>query len=117
MRKVDGMPVKGEYYTASGKMLRAAEFADVKSFGGFKRPARIVMKNMLTPKRWSEMLMTSFNAKVSPPPRASCSTIWGDDRAAAGRGPGHRARGARGGHRGRARRAREPPSTATSTSA
>jgi outer membrane lipoprotein-sorting protein len=67
MRKSDSMPVKGEYYTSSGKLLRAAEFAEVKSFGGFKRPARIVMKNMLTPKRWSEMLMSSFNTKVSPP--------------------------------------------------
>jgi outer membrane lipoprotein-sorting protein len=67
MRKSDNMPVKGEYYTSSGKMLRAAEFAEVKSFGGFKRPARVVMKNMLTPKRWSEMLMSSFNTKVNPP--------------------------------------------------
>jgi outer membrane lipoprotein-sorting protein len=67
MRKSDGMPVKGEYYTASGKQLRAAEFSEVKSFGGFKRPAKIVMKNMLTPRRWSEMLMTTFNTKVSPP--------------------------------------------------
>jgi outer membrane lipoprotein-sorting protein len=68
IRKVDGMPLKGEYYTASGKQLRAAEFSDVRSFGGFKRPAKIVMKNMLTPKRWSELVMTSFNSKVSPPP-------------------------------------------------
>jgi outer membrane lipoprotein-sorting protein len=67
MRRSDGMPLKGEYYTASGKQLRAAEFSEVKNFGGFKRPARIVMKNMLTPKRWSEMVMTSFNAKVTPP--------------------------------------------------
>ena len=67
MRRSDGMPVKGEYYTASGKQLRAAEFSEVKSFGGFKRPAKVVMKNMLTPKRWSEMVMTTFNAKVTPP--------------------------------------------------
>lgn len=67
MRRADGMPLKAEYYTASGKQLRAAEFSEVKSFGGFKRPARIVMKNMLTPKRWSEMVMTSFNVKVTPP--------------------------------------------------
>jgi len=68
MRKADGMPTKGEYYTASGKMLRAAEFSDVKSFGGFRRPAKVVMKNMLTPKRWSELVMSTFNAKVSPAP-------------------------------------------------
>jgi len=67
MRKSDGMPTKGAYFTASGKQLRAAEFSEVKSFGGFRRPARVVMKNMLTPRRWSELLMTSFNTKVSPP--------------------------------------------------
>lgn len=67
MRRSDGMPLKGEYYTASGKQLRAAEFSEVKNFGGFKRPAKVVMKNMLTPKRWSEMVMTTFNAKVTPP--------------------------------------------------
>jgi outer membrane lipoprotein-sorting protein len=67
MRKSDGMPTKGEYYTASGKMLRAAEFSDVKSFGGFRRPAKVVMKNMLTPKRWSELVMSTFSTKVSPP--------------------------------------------------
>jgi outer membrane lipoprotein-sorting protein len=67
MRKSDSMPLKGEYYTASGKMLRAAEFTDVRNFGGFKRPAHIVMKNMLAPKRWSEMVMSTFNTKVSPP--------------------------------------------------
>lgn len=67
LRKADGMPVKGEYYTASGKMLRMAEFSDVKSFGGFKRPAKIVMKNMLAPKRHSEMVMLTFNTRASAP--------------------------------------------------
>ena len=67
MRRSDGMPVKGAYFTASGKQLRAAEFTDVKSFGGFKRPAKIVMKNLLAPKRWSEMVMLTFTTKVSPP--------------------------------------------------
>jgi outer membrane lipoprotein-sorting protein len=67
IRKADGMPAKGAYFTASGKQLRAAEFSEVKSFGGFKRPAKVVMKNMLTPKRWSELVMDTFNVKVSPP--------------------------------------------------
>jgi outer membrane lipoprotein-sorting protein len=67
IRKSDGMPTKGEYYTASGKMLRAADFSDVRSFGGFRRPAKVVMKNMLTPKRWSELVMDTFNTKVNPP--------------------------------------------------
>jgi outer membrane lipoprotein-sorting protein len=67
MRKSDGMPVKGEYYSAGGKLMRAAEFLDVRSFGGFKRPARIIMKNMLATKRRSEMTVRTFDPKVKPP--------------------------------------------------
>lgn len=51
-----GMPVRGEYYTASGKMLRSAEFTDVKDFGnGLKRPALIKMRNEIATQRYSEM--------------------------------------------------------------
>ena len=67
MRRSDFMPVKGEYYSASGKMLRMAEFSEVKSFGGFKRPSKIVMKNMLAVKRYSTMTVDAMNVKVSPP--------------------------------------------------
>jgi outer membrane lipoprotein-sorting protein len=66
LRKADLMPVKGEYYSASGKMLRTAEFADMKSFGGFKRPSRIVMKNMLAVKRYSVMYVEKIDVKVAP---------------------------------------------------
>lgn len=67
VRKADLIPVKGEYYTASGKLLRAAEFTDVKDFGGgFKRPAKVVMKNMLATKRFSSMVFTAINTKVTP---------------------------------------------------
>lgn len=65
--KSDAMPIRGEYYTASGKLLRAAEFSEVRSFGGLTRPSRIVMKNMLAQKRWSVMTIDSMNVKVSPP--------------------------------------------------
>jgi outer membrane lipoprotein-sorting protein len=67
LRKSDQMPVRGEYFSASGKLMRVAEFSEVKSFGGFKRPAKVVMKNMLATKRQSVMLVHSFNNKVSPP--------------------------------------------------
>jgi outer membrane lipoprotein-sorting protein len=67
LRKADFMPVKGEYFTASGKMLRMAEFTDVKSFGGFKRPAKVLMKNMLAIKRFSAMTVESMNVKVATP--------------------------------------------------
>lgn len=67
LRKADTMPVKGEYYTASGKMLRKAEFSDMKDFDGLKRPAKIVMRNMLATQRWSEMAWDKLNTKVNPP--------------------------------------------------
>lgn len=66
MRQSDDMPVKGEFYTASGKLLRAAEFSDVKSFNGFKRPAKVVMKNMLATERYSTMMVHTFDTKVKP---------------------------------------------------
>ena len=67
LRRTDFMPVKGEYYSQSGKMLRMAEFSDVKSYGGFKRPSKIVMKNMLAVKRFSVMTVETMNVKVTPP--------------------------------------------------
>ncbi len=67
LRKADTMPTKGEYYTASGKMLRKAEFSDLKDFDGLKRPAKIVMRNMLATQRWSEMAWDKLNTKVNPP--------------------------------------------------
>lgn len=67
IHKGDYVPLRGEYYTASGKLLRAAEFTDMKDFGGFKRPATVVMKNMLATKRYSTMTFETFNTRVKPP--------------------------------------------------
>ena len=66
MRKSDSMPLRGEYYAASGKLLRAAEFSDYKSFGGLRRPARVVMQNMLATARHSTMVMEAFDTRVTP---------------------------------------------------
>ena len=67
LRKSDHLPLKGEYYTASGKMLRLAEFSDIKDFGGLKRPAKVLMKNMLATQRYSTLVMETFNTHVNPP--------------------------------------------------
>ena len=51
-----GIPVRGEYFTSSGKMLRSAEFSDVKDFGnGHQRPSHVVMRNEIATQRFSEM--------------------------------------------------------------
>ncbi len=61
------LPVKTEYYAASGKLLRSATFDDVKSFRGFVRPSRIVMRNELATKRFSELTMLDFKIDVAAP--------------------------------------------------
>lgn len=64
--KDNRMPVRGEYYAASGKMLRMAEFSDVKTMNGFVRPYRVMMKNMVATERYSVMTIDAFNVKVKP---------------------------------------------------
>ena len=61
------MPVRAEFFAASGKLLRTLEFSDVKQFGkgpgssvGSERPARLTMKNALVPSRKSEMSWESL---------------------------------------------------------
>ncbi len=61
-----GLPVRGEYYTSSGKMLRSADFADIKDFGnGLKRPARITMRNEVATQRFSEMTWESVDTTAA----------------------------------------------------
>ncbi len=68
LRRSDLMPVRAQYFTSSGKMLREAEFSDVKTFaGGFRRPSRILMKNKLIEKRSSLMIVEAMDIRVHPP--------------------------------------------------
>lgn len=62
-------PVKSELYAASGKLLRTAEFSDVKAFGAWSRPTKIVMKNALVPARYSEMIWDDGKVKESISPQ------------------------------------------------
>lgn len=68
IRKSDFMPMKGEYFGTSGKILRSAVFSDFKQFAkSYKRPARVVMKNELIPARKTELLTLSIDVAVAPP--------------------------------------------------
>ncbi len=67
IHKADFMPVKAEYYAASGKMLRSMVFADVKDFHGLKRPSHLVMKNELAQKRFSEMNTLDMKLNIDVP--------------------------------------------------
>ena len=61
-------PIKAEFYAASGKLLRKAEFSDVKDFGGgLVRPARIKMTNEISSGRWSEMSWDAVTLKDDIP--------------------------------------------------
>jgi hypothetical protein len=65
-------PVRAEFYASSGKLLRSAEFKDIKGLGGtgkqvWKRPSKIVMKNELQPARWSEMTWETATLKDDIP--------------------------------------------------
>src|SRR5438445_3897177 len=55
IHKGDFMPVRGEYYAASGKLLRSMAFSDPKDFHGLKRPSHFAMRNELATARSSEM--------------------------------------------------------------
>ncbi|MBI5494455.1 MAG: outer membrane lipoprotein-sorting protein [Deltaproteobacteria bacterium] len=59
------LPVRGEFYASSGKMLRSAQFSEVKDFGQLKRPAKIMMRNELATQRYSEMLLHTMTVKDS----------------------------------------------------
>lgn len=68
MRKVDLMPIRGEYFGTSGKILRSAEFSDFKEFSkGYKRPARVMMRNELIKERSTELVTQSMNVNVTFP--------------------------------------------------
>ena len=60
VRKKDNQPEKLEYYTASGKAIRAMDLQDLKTYGKLVRPTKWVMHNLLEPKRQSEMTYESF---------------------------------------------------------
>jgi outer membrane lipoprotein-sorting protein len=61
-----GVPVRGEYYTSSGKMLRSADFSEVKDFGnGMKRPSHITMRNEIATQRFSEMVWESVDTAAT----------------------------------------------------
>jgi hypothetical protein len=63
-------PVRAEYFAASGKLLRSADFFDVKDYGkGLVRPSRIVMRNELSTARKSEMAWEKIDVKESISPQ------------------------------------------------
>ncbi|MFZ9521690.1 MAG: outer membrane lipoprotein-sorting protein, partial [Silvanigrellaceae bacterium] len=78
MRKSDSMPVRGEYFGTSGKILRSAEFSEFKEFSkGYKRPAKVVMRNELIKERYTELLTQTMNVDASFPDQRFALTDLG----------------------------------------
>jgi outer membrane lipoprotein-sorting protein len=68
IRKVDRMPVRGQYFGTSGQLLRSAEFADIKQLEpGFSRPTKITMRNELVKSRSSQMIVHTLRRNVTAP--------------------------------------------------
>jgi outer membrane lipoprotein-sorting protein len=65
--KADLMPARGEYYAASGKLLRSATFSDIRTFRGHRRPSHVVMRNELATKRYSELNTLDLKLNVEVP--------------------------------------------------
>jgi outer membrane lipoprotein-sorting protein len=78
VRKSDLLPVKGKYFGTSGKLIRSADFTDVKELSkGLVRPVKIVMHNELVPARKSEMVVREMKLDVDVPAQRFTQTDLG----------------------------------------
>jgi outer membrane lipoprotein-sorting protein len=68
LRKKDAMPLRQEFYGASGGLIRTLEFTETKRFGDHVCPTRMVMWSALTPKQRSELRVTGLSVKSALPP-------------------------------------------------
>lgn len=78
VRKGDLMPVAGRYYGTSGKLIRSAQFSEVKELQrGFARPTRVEMRNELVPTRSSALVIHEMRLDVSIPAQRFTQTDLG----------------------------------------
>ena len=67
VRKDNFQPIKQEYYTLTDKLIKSTIYEDIKDFGGFKRPARLVMQSALYPKQKTILEIKKFKIGVKNP--------------------------------------------------
>jgi outer membrane lipoprotein-sorting protein len=78
VRKTDLMPLKGQYFGTSGKLMRSAEFLDVKELQkGFTRPTRVIMHNELVTARQSQMVLKAMKLDADLPAQRFTQTDLG----------------------------------------
>jgi len=67
VRKDDFQPVKQEYYTLTDKLIKSTAYQNIKDFGGFKRPAKLVMQSALNPKQKTILEIKEFKKGAKNP--------------------------------------------------
>jgi len=67
VQKDDFQPVKQEYFTLTDKLIKSTIYEDIKDFGGFKRPAKLVMQSALYPKQKTVLEVIKFKIGVKNP--------------------------------------------------
>jgi len=67
VRKDDFQPVKQEYYTLTDKLIKSTIYEDIKDFGGFKKPSKLVMQSALIPKQKTVLEVKKFKIGVKNP--------------------------------------------------
>ncbi len=58
----NNLPTKAHYFTLSGKLLKELRFKDVKDYSGHRRPATLIMKNMISKKSESTLTISDMTA-------------------------------------------------------
>jgi len=67
VQKDDFQPVKQEYYTLTDKLIKSTIYEDIKDFGGFKKPSKLVMQSALIPKQKTVLEVKKFKIGVKNP--------------------------------------------------
>lgn len=73
--KKNGMPLQQYFYDSNGTHLKTCLYGTVKSFGAIIRPARVVMKNMITGQVSEMNVLTLHNNQNIPDSRFSLSNL------------------------------------------
>ena len=77
LRKKDNLPLREEFYTKSGKLIRKMTISEPKKFGKLIRPTHLVMQNILMPDRQTEMIFDKFSVKDNISDDVFQSTVLG----------------------------------------
>jgi hypothetical protein len=67
VKKKDFQPIKQEYFSHSGKLIKTVFYKDYRDFDGVKRPAVLEMQSALFPERKTTLELISYRKGVKNP--------------------------------------------------